>query len=334
MAAKTEGPTPNDKYHDLILRCGTEVMRVHRVVVCGGSPVLDKLLDSSVYEGYKSVIELHEEDPDILNRAITFLYTDDYDTADLNTSSINNGEHNLTSISDVEDHQIAKASESKSTALEIHVAMHAFGYAFRIPRLQTLASKKFYDAVRDGNAWATEGLPMLITKIYDSTPPSERELRDVIAEVCALHVEILLPIPEFADIMNHVPGVAMDVLTMVQKTRVTQDSEDVHKEVEALEELLDSCRLDREQVEEQHTKEAKLAHEQTHLLYKTIAEVAAEKESIQRNAVEEVEKAKKDCKESEKALQKFMNLERLEHEEEAARLKKQIKTLQAEKQRA
>ncbi|KAI9701786.1 MAG: hypothetical protein M1836_001130 [Candelina mexicana] len=283
MTNKFSGPMPEDKYCDLILRCGEQEMRVHRVIVCGGSRVFDKLLDSSGQDGNKSVIELDEEDGKIVKQAVAFLYTGEYDV----------GEYSTTPTDDDQNTTTPMAPRSIDSILLFHLDLYAFGYNFAIPKLQELTATKFNEAVRDRDSWATENLPTLITKVYTSTPPTERGLRDVISEISALHIALLIPIPEFVEVMNKVPEVAMDVLTMVQKFRLSQDAEIVHKEVEALEELLDECLLDKKQVEERRAKEAESALEYSQSLEKMIKKIEAENETLIQKEVKAVRNAEK-----------------------------------------
>ncbi|KAI9753598.1 MAG: hypothetical protein M1835_000976, partial [Candelina submexicana] len=264
MTNKSIGPMPEDKYCDLILRCEGEEMRVHRVVMCGGSRLLDLMFDDCAQEGSYAVIDLRGEEVNTVRRAIAFLYLGEYTAGQLLTTTTDDGE-DRTTLSD---------AQSNDSVLFIHADMYAFGYKFKIPELQHFAAVEFSQTVRYGDAWATEALPMLINKVYDSTPPSERELRNAISEICALHAELLIPIPELVEVMNKVPGVAMDVLAMVQKLRVFQESEF-------------------SQVEERCAKEVDSALEYSQSLEKMIKKIEAENETLRQKGLKAVRNAEK-----------------------------------------
>ena len=326
---------PGDKYHDLTLRCGSEVMGLHRVVVCGGSRVLDKMLDSSVQDGNKSVIELPEEDVKVVRKAMRFLYTGDYEAKEISTKPDDNVEGSSVTVGE---------TPLTSRTLLLHVDVYAFGYHYAIPKLQEMASTKFNDAVREGDAWATEVLPTLITKVYNTTPPTEKGLRDIIAGVCALHIDILLSIPEFADVMVDVPGVALDILRKVQNFRAFDGSETRNEEIEALERQLENCSLEKSETEKRLKDEAEIAREQFTSLKETIKMLEVKNKSIEEKAVKDLGKARDYSKGLNTRIQSLEQQatsfrattaeKKREHDEELAKLQKQIKDLKSNLQQA
>ena len=315
---------PGDKYHDLILRCGSEAMGLHRLVVCGGSRVLDKMLDSSVQHGNKSVIELPDEDIRVVRKAMRFLYTGDYDAKDISTEPDDNVESSVT----------VGETPLTSSALLLHVDVYAFGYHYNVAKLQELAATKFNDAVREGDAWATEVLPTLITKVYKTTPPTEKGLRDVISEVCALHVDILLPIPEFNEVMVNVPGVAMDILGTVQNLRASVGSEAGNEVVEALERQVEDCRLQHNETEKRCEEEAELARELVASLKEIIQMLEAKNKSTEEKAVKDAEKASVLQERLRSSSEATIADREKDHEKVVAELQKQIKDLKSSPQGA
>ncbi|KAL8344311.1 hypothetical protein RB601_004717 [Gaeumannomyces tritici] len=67
----------NGKYSDLVIRCQGTDFRVHRAIVCPQCPFLDAACSSGFREEYEGVIELPEDRPDVVQKFLEFLYTED-----------------------------------------------------------------------------------------------------------------------------------------------------------------------------------------------------------------------------------------------------------------
>ncbi|KLU85663.1 hypothetical protein MAPG_04685 [Magnaporthiopsis poae ATCC 64411] len=66
----------NGKYSDLVIRCQGTDFRVHRAIVCPQCAFFDAAC-SGGQEEYEGVIELPEDHPDIVQKLLEFLYTED-----------------------------------------------------------------------------------------------------------------------------------------------------------------------------------------------------------------------------------------------------------------
>ncbi|KAL8377409.1 hypothetical protein RB595_008199 [Gaeumannomyces hyphopodioides] len=67
----------NGKYSDLVIRCQGTDFRVHRAIVCPQCAFLDAACSSGFREEYEGVIELPEDHPDVVQKLLEFLYTED-----------------------------------------------------------------------------------------------------------------------------------------------------------------------------------------------------------------------------------------------------------------
>ncbi|KAK4233614.1 hypothetical protein C8A03DRAFT_19344, partial [Achaetomium macrosporum] len=69
------------KYSDMTITRGGREFKAHRVIVCSQSPFFDKAFsdDFSNNEAATRVIDLPEDDPDVLERFLRFLYTGTYE---------------------------------------------------------------------------------------------------------------------------------------------------------------------------------------------------------------------------------------------------------------
>ncbi|KAF9872000.1 hypothetical protein CkaCkLH20_10632 [Colletotrichum karsti] len=69
----------SDKFSDMTITCGGRTFKAHRAIVCPQSSFFDKAFSSGFKEASSSTINLPEDDPDVLQRLLQFLYTGNYD---------------------------------------------------------------------------------------------------------------------------------------------------------------------------------------------------------------------------------------------------------------
>ncbi|KAK5467446.1 hypothetical protein LTS15_000419 [Exophiala xenobiotica] len=65
-------------FSDLIVECQGVEFKVHRAIMCSGSPMLLAACNGSFKEAEDGRVKFPEEDPKILSRVICFLYTGEY----------------------------------------------------------------------------------------------------------------------------------------------------------------------------------------------------------------------------------------------------------------
>ncbi|KAM0442732.1 hypothetical protein ACHAQK_003787 [Fusarium lateritium] len=68
----------NDKFSDMTIICGGREFKAHRAVVCTQSSFFDKAMSSNFKEATSRVVELPEDDPDVVEHFLEFLYTGTY----------------------------------------------------------------------------------------------------------------------------------------------------------------------------------------------------------------------------------------------------------------
>ncbi|OBR05623.1 BTB/POZ domain-containing protein [Colletotrichum higginsianum IMI 349063] len=69
----------SENFSDMKITCGGGVYSAHRVVVCGQSSFFDKALSGTFKEAATATVDLPEDDPDILEKFLEYLYTGNYD---------------------------------------------------------------------------------------------------------------------------------------------------------------------------------------------------------------------------------------------------------------
>ncbi|EWZ40999.1 hypothetical protein FOZG_06426 [Fusarium oxysporum Fo47] len=68
----------SEKFSDITIICGERQFKTHRAVVCTQSPFFDKAMSGDYMESTSRSIELPEDDPDVVERFLEFLYTGTY----------------------------------------------------------------------------------------------------------------------------------------------------------------------------------------------------------------------------------------------------------------
>ncbi|KAL1836765.1 hypothetical protein VTJ49DRAFT_4705 [Mycothermus thermophilus] len=68
----------SEKFSDMTIRCGGREFKAHRAIVCPQSPFFDKAMSGAFAEARTQIVDLPEDDPDVLERFLEFLYTGNY----------------------------------------------------------------------------------------------------------------------------------------------------------------------------------------------------------------------------------------------------------------
>ncbi|KAF4541509.1 BTB/POZ domain containing protein [Lasiodiplodia theobromae] len=140
---------------------------------------------SLAQEALSGVIELRHDDPATVRAMLEFCYTFTY-TCPTSSSSSSSSHPSSSSPSRNED------------AMIFHVHMYAVGEIYDIPSLKALAARNFDRDVDH----AFPRFPAAVRAIYETTPDSDRGLRDRALRVCAAHAAELLANPAFEDVMD------------------------------------------------------------------------------------------------------------------------------------
>ncbi|KAL2270577.1 hypothetical protein VTJ83DRAFT_2761 [Remersonia thermophila] len=67
-----------DKFSDMTIRCGDREFTAHRAIVCTRSPFFDSAMSGEVTKPNAQTVDLPEENADVLERFLEFLYTGNY----------------------------------------------------------------------------------------------------------------------------------------------------------------------------------------------------------------------------------------------------------------
>ncbi|KAL8967638.1 MAG: hypothetical protein Q9183_002821 [Haloplaca sp. 2 TL-2023] len=161
-----------EDYHDLIISCEGRQWKVHRVV-----------------EGETQCIELKEEDPNMVDALVDYLYCFDY----------------------TDGRQIQSTVQSSgSNTLSINANMYIIGDKYNLRDLKTLAKQKFQTAL--SSSWNKENLPDVIRTIYDNTLSSDRALRDCLIPILESQKTVLRAREAFMQLVSSHGEFAIDLI--------------------------------------------------------------------------------------------------------------------------
>jgi hypothetical protein len=144
------------------------------------------------------VINLEEEDPEIFERVVKFMYTSDYN------DSLGSAITKVTRTASTK-------SGTASQALIVNTKVYISAEKWDIPALKKLAVKKFEDALPKKGKLSSfaESLRLM----FEETPESDRLLKNVALKFAGKHCKELISMKEFAAMCKKNGEIAVEVLT-------------------------------------------------------------------------------------------------------------------------
>ncbi|KAF2135470.1 uncharacterized protein K452DRAFT_215462, partial [Aplosporella prunicola CBS 121167] len=169
------------KYSDLAVKCSNgDIYNVHKLVLCSQSNVFRNACDpgKNFKEANEGVIHMNEDSPEIVKALLEFLYRFDY-------------------------------SVPEDSGMLFHVQAYAMGEIYAVGGMKDLAKARFRNNALV--SWACPTFPPAVKAIYNTTPETDRGLRDVAVEVAAAHVEDLLNDESYRNTMDEVGPFGKDL---------------------------------------------------------------------------------------------------------------------------
>ncbi|KAJ9606899.1 hypothetical protein H2200_008909 [Cladophialophora chaetospira] len=166
------------KHSDLTIDCQGVQFKVHRVLVCPQSPMIDAAM---------SRIKFPEEDPDILARVILFMYTNDYDDKSL---------PKFYSHLYLDDESLGLRK-----CLNVNALVYKTAEMLGLSDLQTVASARF---MRDAQvAFDMDGFEQPAELLYENTRMDDRDLRFKVTQLCIENHDLLEIRPKTLAVLQH-----------------------------------------------------------------------------------------------------------------------------------
>ncbi|KPI40374.1 uncharacterized protein AB675_7479 [Cyphellophora attinorum] len=169
-------------YSDLTVTCQGHTFSAHKsILISKGGDFFERAICAGFAETEKSKIDLPEDDPNIIARILRYIYTADYDACivfdPLAALSKKSGREGA-----VDESQYIGSRPAKAL---LHAHMFAAATKFGNYSLKQSARRAFFRELTDGGRYGPclhRDLPdvqRLFAEVYESTPPDERELRDI-----------------------------------------------------------------------------------------------------------------------------------------------------------
>ena len=181
---------------DLTITCGEHTFHVHSPIMCSRSDYFAIHRDASTrfQASDPHHVRLSQEDPHLVERMITFIYTSEYPNP--------TGEEIVGVFYDVD-----------ALALTVHAAMYGLGDCYGIRSLKWVAAGKFKELMQswyplvDKSLHSSKLLAFVqaIRIVYTTTPEHDRGLRDFVIDQLPSLFRGLLPLEEFKELADEVP---------------------------------------------------------------------------------------------------------------------------------
>lgn len=217
------------EYFDITVKCGSREWQAHQVIICGRSKFFAAACDGpfkvsyiivaeysrtrqltcNIQESITKVVELKEDDPDILEKALLYMYTLDYHDGTTYEEAIswmnpvketppdassNHEASNSTTLNTVSSGQGVKddkpvvtlSPEARSSALMVDARVYAMADKLDIPDLKMLAQEKFNDLVC---GWPVpHNFADIVQEVFTGTPQSDHGLCSEVAGTMRAHI--------------------------------------------------------------------------------------------------------------------------------------------------
>ncbi|KAL8828608.1 MAG: hypothetical protein Q9191_002489 [Dirinaria sp. TL-2023a] len=191
------------KYSDLTLKCGNKTWHVHRFILCAWSKVFAAASDGYFQEATTHLIDLKDDDPDVIEQLLNFMYRLDYDDRRYPTGeeiesflsarfiaeeSSENSAANQAASGTREDDKVLKTDDTfppkalmAHKSLMMNVQIYAAAEKYDIELLKEMSQCKFERLAFWLPRWS---FPSILHEILTTTPSSDRGLRDTALNIC------------------------------------------------------------------------------------------------------------------------------------------------------
>ncbi|SCO91198.1 uncharacterized protein FRV6_15326 [Fusarium oxysporum] len=169
-----------DALSDVTITCDGQEFKAHRVIISAHSKCFAKALNGDWKESSERQIDIKDFDASVVEAMLRFMYSFDYSNI-YGTSTM---------VFDAQMYQIADK--------------------YDIPALKAQSKNKFDVAVTTG--WSMDDFPLAITVVYESTPPEDRGLRDLVVQTARKNIDKLLGHDGFCELIRMTPDFAADLI--------------------------------------------------------------------------------------------------------------------------
>ncbi|KAK5100239.1 hypothetical protein LTR70_001773 [Exophiala xenobiotica] len=224
------------EFSDFEIKCGGYVFKAHKSILSCRSPFFKAAVSNGMRESFESKIELPEDEPEVVARALIYLYTGKYESDDI-ASGMAGEVRQFSSLSD----RYSRASQTWNTDCELCIKMYNLAGKLMLPELQAELRNIFlraYYGHREPNYAGTSHDPLteegnkdrraLIELVYSTNRSFDWTFKDVLVQNAHTMIEDYgaLAMKGFQDMLRDIPGFTLDVAsTRLHRTRCPLNEE-------------------------------------------------------------------------------------------------------------
>lgn len=161
----------------------SEAFDVHKEILAKHCVFFDNAGNGPFKEASTGIIDLCDDDPDAMKAVLQFCYTGDYTPG--------------TAM-----HAKVRTFSLQPTIIFWHLKVYALAEKYNMKELKDKALLKFEDAAELELKSQSAFFPAIIGYVYDSTPPKDRGLRDLVINITKRNLNKFLEQPEFESMME------------------------------------------------------------------------------------------------------------------------------------
>jgi DNA-directed RNA polymerase subunit RPC12/RpoP len=175
-----------ETFSDATVTCKGRAFKVHRLILSAQSDFFAKVFTGD-WKSVSRQIELEEVEVAAVEAMLRFMYHLDYNTI-----------------------------HGASTMI-FNTQVYGLADKYIIPALKSLALEKFRMDISSG--WAMDDFPLTVSEAYNSTPETDRALRDLVVEISTANINKLLENELFRGVLRETPGFAVDMVNSLSSSR-------------------------------------------------------------------------------------------------------------------
>ncbi|KAH0543146.1 hypothetical protein FGG08_002491 [Glutinoglossum americanum] len=234
------------KYSDLTICCDSREFKVHRAIVCPRSRFFAAACDGEFLEAKTGRVLLKDDDPDAIERMLSYLYTLSYDdgvNSDIQgaespqreESIVAEGAETSGAASEAEVNESIEdllGQHEEGLGLLADVGVYSLAEKYEILDLKKFAKSRFAKQAR--NSWSHPGFLEVLREVFTSTPNSDQGLRDVVAQICAENIRALMANEKFIAVIKDVEclGSSLLIKVMEDHRRLLEEKSGLQMELE------------------------------------------------------------------------------------------------------
>ncbi|EPE33778.1 POZ [Glarea lozoyensis ATCC 20868] len=192
------------RYSDLQIVCKEKTFNVHRAICCLASKVLAAAVDREWKESTTGIFVMEDDDPDTVERLISYMYTMDYTDG----QQVKHAKHHHESTANLAHSQPIDTT-GRNPLLNNALAF-VLGDKYDVSGFKNLAKAKYEAALPD--YWNSASFVDSLKLLYEASPDSERDLRDIAVKAAGNHARELMDHGEFCALCKANAEIAFDVL--------------------------------------------------------------------------------------------------------------------------